>query len=157
YSPQGGFGGELVFHDTAVAIPDSPAVKFEQVQLILEHGTIRLTPAVVHVSEQDQARIEGLYSMKDGGLDLSISTDGMKVESLRAQASLAAVPWLEHVNSGTWSGHLQYCVHGESAGWSGTVDLADAQVAVPGLADPLHIDSARTSIDGLRVTVDRLV
>ena len=32
----------------------------------------------------------------------------MRVESLRAQAALAAIPWLDQVASGTWKGQLRY-------------------------------------------------
>ena len=38
YSGQGSFQGELAFHDTAVTIPDSPPVRFDQAHMVLDHG-----------------------------------------------------------------------------------------------------------------------
>jgi hypothetical protein len=41
-------------------------------------------------------------------------------------------------------------------GWSGTLEVRDAQLAVPGLADPLKLASAHAQIDGARVVLDRV-
>ena len=82
----------------------------------------------------------------------------MKVQSLRAQVALAAVPWLEQVTAGQWSGELHY--HRDraeaEAGWSGRLALTDASIAMPGLADPVQLNSAHAQIDGARVVLDRI-
>jgi hypothetical protein len=156
YSGQGSFQGQLAFHDTALTIPDSPPIRFEQAYIVLDHGHVRLSPAVVRTADQDQAQIEADYAMDEETLDLSISAEAMRVASLRAQVALAAVPWLEQVRSGQWSGQLHYRVAAAKAGWTGRLQLGDAQIAVPGLADPLQIASARAQIDGARIVLDRL-
>jgi hypothetical protein len=156
YSGQGSFQGELAFHDTAVTIPDSPPVRFDQAHMVLDHGHVRLSPAVVHTADQDEAQIQADYAMDEETLDLSISAEAMKVASLRAQAALAAVPLLEQVRSGQWSGQLHYRATPAKAGWTGRLQLGDAEIAVPGLADPLQIASARAQIDGARIVLDRL-
>jgi hypothetical protein len=156
YSGQGSFQGELAFHDTAVTIPDSPPVRFDQAHMVLDHGHVRLSPAVAHTADQDEAQIQADYAMDEETLDLSISAERMKVASLRAQAALAAVPLLEQVRSGQWSGQLHYRATPAKTGWSGRLQLGDAEIAVPGLADPLQIASARAQIDGARIVLDRL-
>lgn len=160
YSGEGSLQGELAFHDAALTIPDSPPVRAEQAHIVFDHGVARLTPAVVRTADQDEARIEAAYSMNEGTLDLAISTDAMKVESLRSQVALAAVPWLEQVRSGEWSGRLQYhrdaYGSGDHAGWSGDLQLRDARMAIAGLADPLEIAAAHAQIDGARVALDGL-
>jgi len=156
YSGQGSFQGELAFHDTAVTIPDSPPVRFDQARMVVDHGHVRLSPAVVHTAEQEQAQIEADYAMDEETLDLSISSEAMKVASLRAQVALAAVPWLEQVESGQWSGQLNYRMAAAKAGWTGRLQIGDARIAVPGLADPIEIASARAQIDGARIVLDRL-
>jgi hypothetical protein len=156
YSGQGSFQGELAFHDTAVTIPDSPPVRFEQAHMVVDHGHVRLSPAVVRTADQDQAQIEADYAMDGETLDLSISAEAMKVASLRAQVALVAVPWLEQVRSGQWSGQLHYRVAAGNAGWTGRLQIGDAQIAVPGLADPIEIASARAQIDGARIVLDGL-
>jgi hypothetical protein len=88
----------------------------------------------------------------------------MPVDALRSQVALAAVPWLEQLASGQWSGQLHY--HREAAQpdanatpqspWSGDLQVKDAQLTVPGLTDPVDLISAHAAIDGTRLLVDRI-
>lgn len=156
YSGQGSFQGQLALHDTAVTIPDSPPVRFDQAYVLFDHGHVRLSPAAVRTSEQDVARLEADYSVDENKLDLAISTDAMQVESLRAQVALAAVPWLEQVSTGQWSGVLRYHRDADAAGWNGALDIAGARLSLPGLADPLEIAGAHVRIDGARVILEHL-
>jgi hypothetical protein len=156
YSGQGSFQGKLAFHNASVTIPDSPPVRFEQAYLVMGQGHVRLSPAVVRTADQDQAEIEADYAVDDGTLDLKISTEGMKVASLRAQVALAAVPWFEKVESGQWSGQLRYQREAGKGGWTGNLEVSEAQMAVPQLTDPLHLTAAHAQIDGARVVLDHI-
>jgi hypothetical protein len=162
YSGAGSLQGELAFHDAALTIPDSPPLGFEAAYIVVGQSHVRLSPTLV-ATANGQARIEADYAMDRESLDLSISADSMDVAALRAQVALAAVPWLEQVQSGEWSGQLHYRYQppaslqpAAKAGWTGTLDVRDAQVAVPGLADPLQLASAHAQIDGARVALDRV-
>jgi hypothetical protein len=158
YSPQRSLEGELALHKAAVTIPDAPPLRFEQMRVMFGQGHVWLAPTPVRTAQHDEFRLEANYSITDDTLDLSIATDGMKVQSLRAQAALAAVPWLEQVNSGVWRGQVHYHREPETTPrWTGALDLADAEMAIPGLADPLEIASARVGLDGERVGVDRIL
>src|SRR6185369_13590647 len=142
-SGEGSFQGQLAFRGAALTIPDSPPLSFDEAYVICDSGHVRLSPAVVHTA------------------DLLISTESMKVASLRSQVALAAVPWLEQLKSGHWSGELHY--HGEpappvsqpvsddsvtpqsavaAAGWTGRLQLTDAETPLPGLADPVQLATA---------------
>jgi len=156
YSDPGGLQGELVLHDAAITIPDSQPVRFEQIHLMAGKGEVWLAPAVVHTADNEEARLEAKYSMEDDSLDLSVSSGGMKVSSLRAQAALASVPWIEQLSSGRWSGQLRYRRESDRAAWTGNLQITDAEVAIPGLARPLTISSARVGIDGHRVAIEKL-
>ena len=157
YSGQGSFQGEMAFHDTAVTMAGSPPVRFEQAHLVAGDGHVRLTPATVRTAGNDEARIEADYAWEPGTLDLSIATDAMKVESLRAQVALAAVPFLDRAQSGQWKGELRYRrAPGADPGWTGRLQLEDAEAPVAGLAHPLRIQTARAQIDGKRIVLDRI-
>ncbi len=156
YSGQGGLQGELGFHDAAMTIPDSPPLQVKAAYFVVGGGHVRLSPAEVSTSTEDQALVEADYDIDDEALDLAIRTDGMNVASLREQVSLAAVPWLEQVRSGSWSGLLRYQHSPGGAGWSGQLQVRDAELAVPGLAQPLQLASARAQIDDERVVLDRM-
>ena len=156
YSGQGSFQGKLAFHDAAVTIPDSPPVRFEQAYLVMDGDHVHLSPAVVRTADQDQADIEADYGIHDGAFDLTISTAGMKVASLRSQVALAAVPWFEQVQSGQWRGQLHYHHQADGGGWTGDLQVSEAQLAVPQLRDPLHLAAAHAQIDGAKVAIDRI-
>ena len=156
YSEQAVFEGQLAFHDAALTIPGSPPVRFENAYLIVDHGLARLSPALAHTAGGEEARIEADYDMGGEALDLSISADAMQVASLRAQVALAAVPWLEQVTSGQWTGLLRYHRDPQKAGWTGRLQLTGAEIQAPGLADPVKLATARARIDGGRVALDRV-
>ncbi len=159
---EGRFQGQLAFHKAALTIPDSPPIRFDEAYLIVDHGHVRLSPAVVHIEESSpprstaEAGIEADYDLDSQALDLSLSTDGMQVASLRSQVALAAVPWLEQLRTGEFRGRLNYRRDPESAGWTGSLDLSDAEIPLPGLANPVQLNSAHAQIDGSRVVLDQI-
>ena len=155
-SDQAAFAGQVAFHDAALTIPGSTPVRFESAYVTVDGGVASLSPALVRTAGGDEARIEAGYDMNAQALDLSISADAMQVASLRAQAALAAVPWLEQLKTGQWTGLLRYHRDPESAGWTGRLQLTGAELDVPGLADPLKLATARARIDGVRVALDRV-
>jgi hypothetical protein len=157
YSGQGNWQGQLAFQDAAVTIPDSAPIRFEQAKLLFEGGRVHLPEALARTPADDLARIEAEYDPGTGALDLSIATDSMAVAALRSQAALAAVPMLEQVESGIWKGKLRYQRETGSTGeWSGAFQLADADIPLPGIAEPLRVQSASAAIHGARVALEKI-
>jgi hypothetical protein len=156
YSNPGGWQGELVLHNTSLAMPDSQPVRFEQMHIMMGKGALRAAPSVVRTAEDELAVIEAVYSLAGDTLDVSISSENMKVGTLRAQAGLHAVPWLDQLNSGSWSGQLRYHREPDHDVWTGNLQLSDAEIALPGLAHPLRILSAHVGIDGHRVALEQI-
>jgi hypothetical protein len=164
YSGRGSLQGTLGFHDAAVTMPDSTPIRMQQAYVILGNGHAHLTPASALTDSGDRGTLEADYAVDDGALDLTIASDAMPVAALRSQVTLAAVPWLEQLSSGQWSGQLRYhrefsqvAPQAASKGeWSGSLEVKHAQVTVPGLADPLELIAARASIDGARLLVDHI-
>lgn len=157
YSGQGSFQGQMTFQNPVLTAPDSAPLRFESAALLFGQGHVKLKPALVRVTDSDKATVEADYALEEGTLDLDIQTDGMNVASLRSQVALAAVPWLEQLQSGEWRGQLHYRRGAEKEqGWTGKLMLEDATIPVPGLASPVHFDSARVQIDRARVVLDRI-
>jgi len=156
YSEQGSWQGQLAFRDAAVTIPDSAPIRFEEAALLFDGAHVRLPAAVARTSGDDPARIAAAYELASGGFDLSIATESMKVEGLQTQASLTAVPILEQVQAGVWKGALRYQYQPGSAGeWSGSLQLQNVTLPLPGLAVPLRIQSAHARLEGARVTLEK--
>jgi hypothetical protein len=162
YAGQGSLQGELGFRNTVVTIPDSAPIRFEAARMLCDRGHLHLTPAVVKTAQEDQAQIEADYAFDTQNFALAISTGSMDVASLRSQVSLAAVPWLEQVQSGRWKGQLKYTWRPpsvedeEETGWTGKIELADAQLPLDGLADPLRIETANAQIQQQSVALDHM-
>jgi hypothetical protein len=156
YSGQGTLQGTLGFHGAALAIPDSPPLRFEDAYLVIDHGHVRLSPASVLSAAGERATLEADYSIDDEILDLAIATASMNVASLRSQVALAAVPWLDKLESGEWSGQLRYRLSSRKSAWSGDLDVRNAQIAVPGLADPLLLASAHARLDGSHLALGKI-
>ncbi len=156
YTEQGSWQGQLAFRDAAVTIPNSPPVRFEEAALLFGGGNVRLPPAVARTSGDDLARIEAAYALATGEFKLNIATNSMKVEGLQSQASLAAVPVLDQLQSGIWKGALQYeRAAGAPGEWSGMFQLENAALPLPGLAEPMLVHSAHARLEGVRVSMDK--
>lgn len=156
YSGRGTLQGALSFHQASLTIPNSPAMQFEQAQVVLDHGHIRLAPSVVNTGDGGQAQAEADYALDRDALDLAISAQAMKVAALRSQVALAAVPWLGELKSGEWSGTLHYLREGSKTGWTGDLQVTGAELPVPGFASPIELTAAHAALDGRRVTIDHM-
>lgn len=165
YSGQGSLEGRLAFHDVAIGMPNSPPIRSAAGQLVFDRGHVRLESTPVLTAQNETAEMEADYDWAAHSLEVTVATDSMRIESLRAQAALAAIPWLEQVSSGIWKGQLRYqssaaaplsAAAPPKAGWSGSFDLADARLALPGIADPVVVNSAGVHLDGLRVALDHV-
>ena len=153
YAGQGSLQGELSFHDTAVTIPDSAPIRLEKAGFLFDRGHLHLAPALVRTAQDDQAQIEADYTFDTQNFALTITTESMDVASLRSQVALAAVPWLEQVQSGRWKGQLRYTwrpgpagEEEEQTGWTGRIALTDARIPVAGVTEPLRIQAANAQI-----------
>jgi hypothetical protein len=165
YSGQGSLAGRLAFHDAAVGMPNSPPIRSLGGQLIFDRGHVRLEPTPVLTAQNETAQLQADYDWAAQLLNVTVSTDSMRIESLRAQAALAAIPWLDQVTSGVWNGQLRYQYSAAAPvsadapakpGWSGSFDLADASLALPGIAGPIVVHSAGVHLEGARVVLDHV-
>jgi hypothetical protein len=157
YSGQGSFQGQMSFQKPVLTVPDSAPLRCDRASVVFGQGHVRLQPVVVRVVDDEDATVEADYDTGAGTLDLDIRTDGMSVASLQTQVALAAVPWLEQLQTGEWSGQLHYRRGaGGEPGWSGKLALTDATLPVAGIVAPVRLRSARAQIDRARVVLDRI-
>jgi hypothetical protein len=159
YSGSGGMQGELGFVETKVEMPGSSPLRFEQAHVVFEGSNVSLRPSIVRTEEDQQATLSGRWTRETGAWDFRIATASMDVGALRAQASLAAVPWIEQLQSGNWSGDLRYRFAPDvetDSGWTGRVSVREGVLSAPGIADPVRLEQAHAVIEGPRVSLDRM-
>ena len=120
YSPDGGFQGQISLRDALARIPGSPAVQFQEAQLVLDGRRARLTSAVVRTGKGETAQVEAVYLSDARSLDLKISTHGLSVGEFRSPAGpllgMVRPSFLETFQGGAWDGWLRYKTEGGTPG-----------------------------------------
>jgi hypothetical protein len=154
--------GQIALHDGAVSFPDSPPVEFEEVKVLFDGDRIHLESALTR-TENSNATIEANYRWPTEELDLNISSESMTIAAIRDQAARLPAPLLAALSAGVWKGALRYHRAPQSRdsnaaeGWSGQIQLSQAEIPLPGLAEPLHVKSATARLDGAKLWVDKMV
>lgn len=158
YSPEGSLRGTVQSGETAVNLPGAVPIRLSGAIVVLDGNLLRLQPAPFEL-DQSEATIAGSYAWRSQTLDAIVATAGLPVASDQPGAARlpGGVPFLENCTKGVWKGQLQYHKEGDRAGtWAGTVQLAGAVLALPELADPLEIASARLALRDNGVVIDRI-
>ena len=149
--------GQIAFHDAAVTFPDSPAVESGEAKVLFDGDRIHLAPALVRTAESE-ASLEADYRVSTQELQLDISSEGMTIAAIRTHAARLPAPLLQALSSGVWKGKLHYRRGPDiQEGWSGQIQLAKAEIPLPGLAEPLRVRSATARLDGAKLWVDKMV
>jgi hypothetical protein len=161
YSQAGGLQGTVTSDKASVAVAGSAPVDFEGAEIAFNGPKITLAPAVFRTSAREQGRIEAEYSTDTQSLDATISTSSMTIagEAENAPARLlGTAPLLSEFTKGTWSGKLRYRSGSESGGvWTGSFEVQNAAMAVPGMSEPVAIESARVLLRDGAMVMDRIV
>jgi hypothetical protein len=156
WSGEGGLQGQIAFHDTAVSVPDSTPVRFEQAKVLFDGDRIELAPALATTGESE-ASVDASYHWTTQELDLNLSSESMTVADIRSHAASLAAPLLAGLRTGVWKGNLRYRRGPDSEeGWSGQVQLNRSEILLPGLAEPLRVRSAAVRLEGARLSVDKM-
>ena len=157
WSGQNNLQGQIAFHQAAVTFPNSPAVEFDEAKLLFYGDRIHLPPAQAHTDESE-ASLEADYRLSTQELQLDISSEAMTIAAIRTHAARLPAPLLQALSSGVWKGTLRYRRGPDiQEGWSGQVQLAKAELDLPGLAEPLRLRSATARLDGAKLWVDKMI
>ena len=149
--------GQIAFHSAALTFPNSPAVEFDEAKVLFDGDRIHLAQALARTADSE-ASLEADYRLTTQELQLDIASESMTIAAIRTHAARLPAPLLEALNSGSWKGKLRYQGGPHVAeGWSGEIQLAKAEIALPGLADPLRVRSAAARLDGAKLWVDKMI
>jgi hypothetical protein len=157
YSEPDGFAGKVALENASLTLPDGRPLRAASAAVVIDHQVMSLEPATVGVGENESADVEGSFSLEGAArLDLKITTRALSVSDMRS-FGVASIPLLDQTPQGTWRGWARYEWARDEAGqWSGEYELLNARIPVDGLAEPVKVQSAAVSLNGKRVTVNRL-
>ncbi|MGH9720657.1 MAG: AsmA family protein [Bryobacteraceae bacterium] len=159
YASGSGFQGSVALNGGSIGYPGSPAVRLGKADVVFERGHVRLAPTdlLVETETPRQAKVEADYWFAGDEMDLALSSDSMGVKDLPLGAARIATPLLEPFSKGYWKGRVRYQRSAQTGEkWTGRLQLADVEVAVPGLADPVEIRSAAARVDGTHLVLDKI-
>lgn len=136
--------GKMNLANSTLIVAGAPPLHIPGAELNFAGSTVTLEATEVANESRETAAIEGSWDAGTHGLNVELSSDGMSIASLRRQISVAGIPLLNHVTSGTWKGDLRY----RNAVWSGDLNLENTDIPFEAFAEPLHLVSADARIDG---------
>ncbi len=153
YSPADGsprMDGAMNLSNVTFTVARTPPLHIPGATLHFAGSTVKLDAASVANEARETAAIAGSYDTAAGRLDVQLSSDGMSIASLSRQISVAGIPLLGNATSGIWKGALRYRggAAGEVSGWTGDLNIEDADIPFEAFAQPLHVVSADATIDG---------
>jgi len=159
YSPEGGLQGRLACPEAGVTITGTPGFRLRRAEVTLDRDLVRMLPAALLAADNQQATLQVEYSVSERVLQGSLQGGPMPIAQLRAGAAglLGQIPLLDHSSEGFWEGRLSYRGRpGQAPAWSGAFEITQARAALPGLAEPLEVQSARATLREGGATVDRM-
>ncbi len=142
--------GTLNVADSTLIVAGTPPLHIPGAELRFSGSAIALEATEITNDRQEAAAIQGDWDTATQKFDVEFSSDGMAIASLRRQISVAGIPLLSQITSGSWKGDLRYSNHyaDQAPGWSGEVNLTDADIPFEAFSGPLHILSADAVIQG---------
>ncbi len=160
YASVGGMQGRAVLEGATIHT-GGKLVEVQRAEVSLAGDHVRLEPATVTGESGQSAELSGDYQPSSQALQVTVKTKSLSIAEMQEGSghllSAASVPLLEGFRKGRWTGSLNYQTEeGKPGVWTGAFDLHDAQVAVPGLNQPLRISSASVVLESERVAVNRL-
>ena len=157
YSEPDGLAGKVALQEASVTLPDGRPLRAASAAVVIDRQVMSLEPSTVSVGENESADVEGSFSLAGPDkLELKITTRALGVSDMRS-FGVAAIPLLDQTPQGTWRGWARYQWARDEVGqWSGEYELQNTRIPVDGLAEPVKVQSAFVSLNGKRVTVNRL-
>ncbi|MEO8128139.1 MAG: hypothetical protein ABI822_13645, partial [Bryobacteraceae bacterium] len=160
YASVGGMQGQAALEDAAIKT-DTATLNIKQAGISLDGDHIRLNSASVTGESGQSAEVSGDYQPITQSLQLTVKAKSLSIAEMQNGSghllSAASVPLLENFHRGRWTGSLQYQTEGGKPGtWTGAFDIRDVQAEIPGLKQPLQINSASVLLDDKRVIMTRL-
>ncbi len=147
--------GQVQITGSTLSVAGTPPLHVSDAELKFAGSTVTLSPASITNESKESALVSGVFDVADRSLQVTLSSEGMALASLRRQVSIAHVPLLSLATSGSWSGDLRYSNTG-LAGWSGDLRLKDAEIPFEAFSQPVRLLAADLSISGASVLTKRL-
>ncbi|HTR39854.1 MAG TPA: AsmA family protein [Bryobacteraceae bacterium] len=161
YSNQNGLEGRLTLENASMKLPRGGSAELDSAQVLVSAGKIALAPANITMKNGQSVEVQGEYTTGNSDAVFQLSTRQLTITETESEAGrlfeAAPIPLLPTLRQGSWKGRMEFEKSGDKPGvWSGTYDLQNAVVEIPGLAAPVHLASASVQMDGDAIQITRM-
>lgn len=161
YSTQSGMGGQLALSGASIKFPEdskaqASSLRIDSAQARIAAGNVTLAPADVEMPDGQSAQIEAEYALDGSHENLRVTARKLSIGAT-PWLDTAAVPLIEQLHQGSWTGWISYEKTGQdSAVWTGQYDLQNAVVDIPGLASPVRLAATSVQMNAGGIQIARL-
>jgi len=161
FSNSGGIQGELAVANASFKFPDNGSAQIDSAEILITNQEVSLSPAELTLDNGHTAVIQARYDAGVQDFTMQIATKLLTAADLKSGpgslVDAAAIPVLAGCRQGIWDGNVRYERKGHAPGqWSGSFDVQNAQLDLPGVAAPLHVISGGVEMDNGKVQIKNL-
>jgi hypothetical protein len=147
--------GHISIQNSVLTVADAPPVRLSDAELQFTGSTVAMAPVTLTNDAKEVTTVSGSFDAAARNLQMTLSSDGMAVPSLRKQLAVAHVPLLGLATSGSWNGKLTYS-SAPDAGWEGEIHLKDADLSFEAFSQPLHLSAVDATLNSDGLATKRL-
>jgi hypothetical protein len=169
FDPHNGMEGSLAVDQGSLKLERAGQAKFDTLPVVVSGDDVAFGPADLTLPSEQTATVLGHYSLDGLHLRVRVSSLKLSVADIESGAAPVAgsvpIPVLERLQQGTFRGWIEFGRDADSLGrqdqapsgqWSGSYDVQNALLDVPGISVPVRIDSATVTIDPALTRIDRI-
>jgi len=156
-----GLQGELGISRASFTLPSEGSARIESATIVIADRKLAMEPSEVTLADGGSARIEAHYDADAQRFTAQIDGKRLKVADLKSGPGRLiagdSIPIMDNLLEGTLEGGFRYEQHEGAAGqWSGTFDVQNALLDLPGISAPLHVNVASMVLDAGKIEVSNL-
>jgi hypothetical protein len=155
YSLDSGFQGKVVVSGAALRFPPASGISLEDPVVVAGGGKVQLLPVPARWGDS-RLKLEAEYSPGAGLFRAAMDSDVLRLDAVAGYGALAGVPLVSNLRDGTCRGRLRYETSPAGNLWNARLELAGTSFAVPGISEPVRLDSGSLEIQGARVALSRM-
>jgi AsmA family len=162
FDPQSGMDGSLSVDQGSLKLERAGQATFGTLPIVVSGDDVAFGPADLTLPSEQTAAVQGHYSLDGQRLRVRVSSVKLSVADIESGAApvagSVAIPVLERLRQGTFRGWIEFGREDQAqpGQWTGSYDVQNALLDVPGMAGPVRIDSATVTVEPAVTRIERI-
>ena len=161
YTSAQGLQGGMAVANALLKLPGGGSAECSDAHVTLANNELALAPVTVQLEHGQTAELEGRYALDSSHAVFRVATRDLSSEWMQSSVGqvigAASIPVFTAIKQGSWKGWITFDRKPDRPEtWSGEYQLQDASLDVPGLASPIHLDTASVKMNDGQVVIARI-